>query len=356
MIEINEVIKRLSIEDIKEIVESLGGTDYIEKEKEIIYKTICHNQHEEDGSHKLYYYKNSGLFVCYTCCGTFDIAGLMCRRFETLNQDYNFYQDVVIPLAQKANYTESQKLNSFAQPYDLDLSKYNPKQVKVNLNHLNPNILNVFSSHYVAEWLNDNISEEAMRYYQIKYSIEENKVIIPHYDEYGYLIGIRGRALNEDEVAVYGKYRPINYKDQILSHPLGFNLYGLNMVRGNIKRLGMAIIAESEKACLQYMTYFGSHDNICVAACGSKVSEYQINLLCRAGASKILIAFDKEGENYKEREKYYIKLKNMCLKYKNKAQMGFIYDTNNLLNLKDSPFDKGRDIFLKLYWKNTVWI
>jgi hypothetical protein len=36
--------------------------------------------------------------------------------------------------------------------------------------------------------------------------------------------------------------------------------------------------------------------------------------------------------------------------------MGFIYDTNNLLKLKDSPFDKGKETFLKLYWENTVWI
>lgn len=356
MIEINEVVKQLNTDKIKEIVYSLGGTDYIEREKEIIFRTICHNEKEEDGSHKLYYYKNSGLFVCYTCCGTFDIAGLMCRRFETLNRDYNFYQDIVLPLAEKADYKENTKLNSFTQPYNLDMSKYKINQPQINFNHLNPNILNTFSSHCAAEWLNDNITEQAMHYYSIKYSIEENKVIIPHYDENGYLIGIRGRALNEDDAAAQGKYRPIIFKEKTLSHPLGFNLYGLNLVKGNIKRLGMAILSEGEKGVMQYMSYFGSHDNICVATCGNKVSEYQINLLCRAGASKILIAFDKEGETYEEKEKYYKRLKDICLKYKNKVQMGFIYDTNNLLELKDSPFDKGKETFLKLYWENTVWV
>jgi len=113
MIDINEVIKELTSEDIKEIVCSLGGEDYIEREKEIIFPTLCHHRHPEDGSHKLYYYKNSGLFVCYTCCGTFDIAGLMRRRFEVLERDFNFFQDIVLPLAEKTGYKEKPKLSSF---------------------------------------------------------------------------------------------------------------------------------------------------------------------------------------------------------------------------------------------------
>ena len=113
-----------------------------------------------------------------------------------------------------------------------------------------------------------------MRHYQIGYSIIENKVIIPHYNREGYLIGVRGRALDPDEAELNGKYRPIVVNGEVLSHPLGYNLYGLNFVAGNIKRIGMAIIAESEKSCLQYMSYFGSHDNIVVAACGSNISDY----------------------------------------------------------------------------------
>jgi DNA primase len=89
-----------------------------------------------------------------------------------------------------------------------------------------------------------------MRRYGIKYSIEENKVIIPHYDVNGYLIGIRGRTLNPDEAAAEGKYRPIVFNERVLSHPLGYNLYGLNFIKGNIKRIGMAIVGEGEKAAL----------------------------------------------------------------------------------------------------------
>ena len=49
------------------------------------------------------------------------------------------------------------------------------------------------------------------------------------------------------------------------------------------------------------------------------------------------------------------KLEKMCKQYKNYAEMGFIFDTKNLLNLKDSPTDKGKETFLKLY-KEAHWI
>ena len=262
MIDINEVIKSLSDKDVIDIVSSLGGDNYEEKEKEIIFPTICHHIHEENASHKLYYYKNTKLFVCYTCCGTFNISGLLARRYELLGQDYDFYKDIVLPLAQKANFKTTQKTFDFIQPYDLDLSIYQKKKVEINFKHLNSNILNVYSSHCAAEWLEDNISEEAMRRYGIKYSIEENKVIIPHYDIDGYLIGIRGRTLNPDEAATEGKYRPIVFKEKVLSHPLGYNLYGLNFVKENIKRIGMAIVGEGENSPVPIFPFISGVTNV----------------------------------------------------------------------------------------------
>lgn len=38
----------------------------------------------------------------------------------------------------------------------------------------------------------------------------------------------------------------------------------------------------------------------------------------------------------------------MCKKYKNYANFSFIYDKKKLLKLKDSPTDRGEEIFKKL--------
>ncbi len=44
----------------------------------IVCQTICHNPPGE-GSRKLYYYRNTDLFICYTGCGTFDIFDLLIK-------------------------------------------------------------------------------------------------------------------------------------------------------------------------------------------------------------------------------------------------------------------------------------
>ena len=194
-----------------------------------------------------------------------------------------------------------------------------------------------------------------MKRFNILYDIKENKVIIPHYNEKGELIGIRGRALNQESVEAGIKYMPVEIEGQLLNHPLGYNLYGLNLVKDNIKRTGIALVAEGEKSVLQYETMFGKENNICVAACGSSFHTYQFELLTAAGARTILICFDKEGETWKEQQLYYNKLKKICLKYKNRCKMGFLWDTKELLNLKDSPFDKGQETFKKLY-KGAIYV
>jgi hypothetical protein len=62
-----------------------------------------------------------------------------------------------------------------------------------------------------------------------------------------------------------------------------------------------------------------------------------------------------EELSYKSCLKYFLKLEKMCKQYKSYAEMGFIFDTKNLLNLKDSPTDRGKETFLKLY-KEAHWI
>lgn len=112
---------------------------------------------------------------------------------------------------------------------------------------------------------------------------------------------------------------------------------------------------KSEKSALQYMTMFGKDKAICVACCGSSFHRYQLDLLLSCGAKKVLIAFDKEGETWEKKQRYYNKLYSICNKYKNFCKMGFIFDSSNLLNLKDSPFDKGKEIAMKLI-EQGVWI
>lgn len=353
MIDLKEIERHLTPERVIELVTQLGSDQYIEKPDYIQFKTICHNTDVSDASLKLYYYKKNKRFHCYTDCGdNFNIFELFKRRYELLGQPYNFYKDIVLVIAGDMDLDSTDK--DFHTVYRSECDRYKPQTIDINIPVINSSVLNAFTFYPTTEWLNDGISEQSMRDFNILYSINQNKIIIPHYDKDDNLIGVRGRALNEEDLEI-GKYMPVQIEGKIYAHPLGYNLYGLNVVKNNIARMKMAIVAESEKSSLQYNTMFGLENNICVATCGSSFHNYQMELLLEAGAERVLIAFDKEGETWAEKEKYYKKLKDMCLKYRNKCTMGFIHDTKNLLRLKDSPFDRGKQVFLDLY-KGAIWV
>lgn len=353
MIDLNILEESLTDEKVIELLAFLGNDEYINKDDCIIFKTICHNVDPEDASLKLYYYKKNHRFVCYTECGdSFNIYTLFERRYKLLGIKYNFYKDIILKISD-GNVVHKDN-TGFYSVYESNYDKYRKTKPLVNLPHYNKNILNIYTSFATPEWLEDGISEEVMNIYNIKYSIANNKIIIPHYDIDNNLIGIRGRALNENDLLI-GKYMPVQIEGYTYSHPLSYNLYGLNVVKDNIKKYELAIVAESEKSALQYMTMFGKDKAICVACCGSSFHRYQLDLLLSCGAKKVLIAFDKEGETWEKRQKYYNKLYSICNKYKNFCKMGFIFDSSNLLNLKDSPFDKGKEITMKLI-EQGVWI
>ena len=61
---------------------------------------------------------------------------------------------------------------------------------------------------------------------------------------------------------------------------------------------------------------------------------------------EIVICFDKEEKQ--NQTVYYEKLRAICEKYKNYCRFSFIYDRNNLLELKESPTDRGQKVFEKL--------
>lgn len=346
MIDYEQIVKDLKDEEVIRLMYELGADRHEETDNYIIFPTICHNENATEASMKLYYYKDTHLLYCYTEDGPMSIYKFLENYYKTRNIEYNWGQDILKVVFQCSAATElTTKETIFKQSLK---DKYRKRQ-SIQLAAYSPNVLESFVKQYPIEWLKDNISAGAMDKYNIRYSISQNKIIIPHYDINNRLVGIRGRALNESEIA-YAKYAPVKIEDIVYKHKLSLNLYGLNHNWKNIKELGICYIAESEKAVLQ-SELFGEK-NCTVAICGSSLNIYQIKLLMQHCQPKeIVLCLDKEelpGE-----DKYFYKLWDMCSKYKLYTNMSFIYDRENLLNLKDSPFDRGRNIFNKLLEKRV---
>ena len=346
MIDYEQIVKDLKDEEVIRLMYELGADRHEETDNYIIFPTICHNENATEASMKLYYYKDTHLLYCFTEDGPMTIYKFLENYYKTRNIEYNWGQDILKVVFQCSAATDlTTKETIFKQSLK---DKYRKRQ-SIQLAAYSPNVLESFVKQYPIEWLEDNISAGAMDKYNIRYSISQNKIIIPHYDINNRLVGIRGRALNESEIA-YAKYAPVKIEDIVYKHKLSLNLYGLNHNWKNIKELGICYIAESEKAVLQ-SELFGEK-NCTVAICGSSLNIYQIKLLMQHCQPKeIVLCLDKEelpGE-----DKYFYKLWDMCSKYKLYTNMSFIYDRENLLNLKDSPFDRGRNIFNKLLEKRV---
>ena len=361
----NEIREYLNLEDIYNLVQEWGGepeyTDF-----GILSTTICHNLPGE-GSKKLYYYENSGLFRCYTGCNSsFDVFELTIKVFEIQFRKKIDLNDAVRFIAAKhgiAGRYEDVDTGALIEDWTA-LSNYdriqnielNEKKV-ITLKEYDGKILdNLNYTLKIGPWLEENISQEVLEHARIGFYPGGDQITIPHYDENGRFVGLRGRTLSKEEGEIYGKYRPLKINRQLYNHPLGMNLYNLNNAKPQIQQIKKAIVFEAEKSVLKYQSYFGIENDISVACCGSSLSAYQVQLLIDAGAEEIIVAFDRQFQQIGDKEFTHLKTNLLKLhnKYKNFVQISFIFDKQMITDYKASPIDEGVDKFLKLFKERIV--
>ena len=276
-----EIRDFLSEDNMMDLLQEFGG-DPERTKFGIICTTICHNP-PGDGSRKLYWYSNTGLFRCYTGCDEpiFDIFELVIKVMNIQHHIDMDLNEAVRWVASKFGFVGR---NEEIDPEDrLDdwtfLANYDRIQdIKEKSNHVilkeyNTNILNNLDYNIkITPWLNEGITQEVLNQAQIGFYLGGDQITIPHFDKDGRFIGLRGRAICAEEAEHYGKYRPLCINKIQYNHPLGMNLYNLNNSKINIKNSGKAIIFEAEKSALQFQSYFGFENDIAVACCGSNIS------------------------------------------------------------------------------------
>ena len=241
-----EIIEQLDDERVKQMLDSLD-IPYTDKGDYLLMPTVCHHGDIEEASEKLYYYKNTHIFQCWTECGSQSIFSFLKNYYTAKNIDYDWYTDIYQLIVGCSYFSEDN--NSF-NSYKSIRNEYEIKKIRKSLPNYSEGLLNIFIKYYPIEWLNDGITKETMDKFNICYSPTQNKIIIPHYDVNGNLIGIRGRALDPWEIENVGKYMPIQIEGKWYSHPLSLNLYGLNITKENIRNTGIAYIGEAEKFVL----------------------------------------------------------------------------------------------------------
>lgn len=337
----NEVKEMLSDNDIMTLLHDLGA-EPVSKGHSIECKTICHHGNKK----KLIYFKDSKSFRCFTDqCGSMDIFGLVGRVMEL--DFYNSFKYVCM----KFGISYKDEINR-AEIVDTSFRrKLNDERPIITIDALPTNILNTYYDFYHKLWIEDGISIRSMKKFGVKFSIADNQIIIPHYDIDNNLIGVRARNLNQEIVDEGKKYMPVFYKNKVLKHPTGAALYGLNVTREQVKDYRAIILFESEKSVLQLDTML---PDMSIGACisGSSLTDHQVAILNELDIDEVIIAIDKEfEESGSQEDKFYqVKVRKGFLdKLEGRFRTSVIWDMQNLLNLKDSPTDKGLEVFSKLF-------
>ena len=183
------------------------------------------------------------------------------------------------------------------------------------------------------EWLDEGISEEEMKKYEIRIDPTSNRIVYPVRDADFQMIGVKGRTRfkNYKELGIM-KYMNYN-KLKILNY-----FTGAMQAADYIKATGEIIIVEGLKSVMK-LDQWGFHN--VVSAETSTLNEYQIELLIREQIKNVVIAFDKDIHMDK-----IIGCTKLLKKFTN---VYVVYDKWHLLNEKDSPCDQGKNVWETLY-------
>ena len=354
------ILSSLTKEDVIKICMALGSS-YPKQDNNgnLIFQSICHGS----DSWKLYYYctdtdYKKHIFHCYSrCSDSFNIVELVIRANRTQGKTITWYKALYyiakttgkIFTGESKEETKTSVITDFNWINRLQQIKKNKKSIP-NLSEISENILEVFYYAPHQDWLNDNISREALSRYEIGYYGLTNQITIPHRDMNNRLIGIRGRFLDQEDIETIGKYVPLQINGRTLSHSLGSNLYGINVVQDKIKTIKKAMVVEAEKSCMQAYSYFGE-DSFVVATCGSSITRTQIKLLLNyLQVEEIIYAPDRDyhESNSYEAEVWYQKIIKRLAPLVPYCKVTLCADSKERLPYKASPTDMGKDILLEL--------
>lgn len=369
MIDKQELLDSLTNEIVISILEENGSPLYnttIDRRtnQELFwFRTICHN----GDSHKLCYFTQSKDFFCYTNCGKMDFFEFI-KRVRNVKEG-DFYEGVIKYLAEKVGKSTKKNRVGFTSSIDPSVREaimgwtekeeiQGRKNSGIILPVFDEKILNYYDhGTYYLGWLDEGISPESWQKFGIAWDEYRKYIIIPHRNPEGQLVGIRRRSLNPEDAN--NKYMPLFIEGKEYAHGLGLNLYGLYENKETIRRKQKAILVEGEKSVLLSNSFFG--ENSCtVATCGFNVSQAQIQQLIDLRVETVYLGFDKDFDErkeelykkdhavYKDYLRYKDRLYSLALRLKEDFHTFIIKDTKGLLGIKDSPFDKGKEVCEKI--------
>ena len=217
------------------------------------------------------------------------------------------------------------------------------KNKEIQLKTYDDSVLDKYEKAGNLMFLRDGISLSSQKFWDIRFSLEDNRIIIPIRNEYSELVGAKGR-LNDDADEDNPKYLytiPVAMSQLLYGYSENYQyLYGNDV-----------ILVESEKSIMQAWD-FGVRN---IVALGShSLSEKQTKLLLQLQPKKIIIAMD-EGLGFEHTKRNADMIKNFGGMLTPEI---WYWDSDQDLDVlpKSSPTDSGKEKFDEIMEEQLVRI
>ncbi len=245
------------------------------------------------------------------------------RQAATILKEYAGVDDVT--------FVTKQKLSTVA-----DCKRYAPKkatQKQLKVSALPSDYMDRYERRLdkLAAWEQEGISFDSIDKFQVRYDNFSNRLVYPIRSIEGDIVNIGGRTLDPD------------WKDKGLRKYTYTQKWGtINTIYGLFENMD-AILAVKEvilfEGCKSVLIADSWGVRNTAAILTSHLSQNQLKILAKLGC-KVVFALDKDVK---------IKDDKNIQRLNRYVNIEYLWDRHGLLDEKDAPVDKGRDVFRQLY-------
>ena len=224
-------------------------------------------------------------------------------------------------------YTPPPRIVSF-----LKKSKKKPiKSTRVQHKILPESELKRYVRRPISSWIKEGISQETCDAFEILYDDFRDAVVIPIRDGDGKLVNVCYRTMDVN-------YKEFGIPKYVYKYPLGSLdfFYNWHRAKNVIQEKKQVILVEGAKSVMKMHQY--GYENT-VAALTSHINKEQLDILIRAKCD-VVVAFDKDAKPREDKN---------ILGLTRFTKVYLALDRWGLLQEKDSPCDRGAEVWQKIY-------
>ena len=310
-----------------DIVDYIGQTEELHRKGDKYF--ICCPFHKGDDTPSLCIYPEDNRWYCFGC-----EAGSSIYDWIRLYDQVPFGKAVEkVAELTNSNLEEVIESESMTLLRELKRCRNNNKNSHQDREILDweKDYCNKYLDEPPEEWLAEDMSQEALKTYNIRIDNDANRIVYPVMDSNGNFIGVKGRT------------RLKAYKELGLSKYINYNKIGtIDYFQGwqqalpEVLNRKSVVIFEGIKSCIK--AYGWGIPNT-VACETSALSDGQLQLLIKTGIPEIIIAWDSD-------QKFKDIVKDPKIQMLRKfTSVSIIRDTKGLLGEKEAPVDKGEAVF-----------